>query len=133
MDDHASARLPDRCFDRLQIERQQRAQVDDFSIDAGFGNGRHADIDHRPVGEHGQGRALAPDDGLPQRHGIMTVRNLAEFVFRPRCDGPIVMTVEGAVIEPLRLQEDHRIGILDRCNQQPFGVARVRRHDCLQT
>src|SRR5450830_735488 len=103
MDDHASARLSDRCFDRLQIKRQQRAQVDDFSIDAGFGNGRHADMDHRPVGEQGQGRALAPDNGLPQRHHMMTVRNLAEFVFRPRCDGPVVMTVEGAVVEPLWL------------------------------
>src|SRR4029434_10598748 len=40
MDDHASARLPDRCFDRLQIERQQRAQVDDFSIAAGFAHCR---------------------------------------------------------------------------------------------
>ena len=63
----------------------------------------------------------------------MTVRNLAELVFRPRYDGAVVMTVERAIVEPLRLQEDHRIGILDRRNQQSFGVARVRRHDRLQT
>ena len=42
------------------------------------------------------------------------------------------MAVEGAVVEPLRLQEDHRIGILDRCDQQPLGIARVRRHDRLE-
>jgi hypothetical protein len=42
------------------------------------------------------------------------------------------MAVERAVIEPLRLEEDHRVGILDRRDQQTLGVARIGRHDRLQ-
>ena len=62
----------------------------------------------------------------------MAVGNLAELMLRPGRDRPVVMAVERAVVEPLRLQEDHRIGILDRRDQQALGVVRIGRHDRLQ-
>src|SRR5581483_925510 len=61
----------------------------------------------------------------------MPVVDLAEIVLRPGRYRPVVMAVERAVIESLRLEEDHRIGILNCRDQETFRVARVRRHDRL--
>ena len=58
VDDHAAAGLLHRGDDRLEIERQQRAQVDDFGVDAGLGRRRLGDMDHRAIGEDRQRRAL---------------------------------------------------------------------------
>ena len=42
------------------------------------------------------------------------------------------MTVERPVVEPLRFEEDHRVVVLDRGDQQSLGVVRVRDDDGLQ-
>ncbi|MNV31912.1 hypothetical protein D3C71_1232340 [compost metagenome] len=42
------------------------------------------------------------------------------------------MPVERAVIEPLRLEEHHRVGIFDRGNQQALGIIGIGRHDDLE-
>src|SRR5450631_2623004 len=38
------------------------------------------------------------------------------------------MTVERSVVEPLRLQEDHWIWVLDCCYQKPLGITWIRWH-----
>ncbi len=38
------------------------------------------------------------------------------------------IAVEGPVVEPLGLEEDHRIIILDARDQQALGIVRIRRH-----
>ena len=108
------------------------AGVAEAGVDAAFLRRRQGDMDHRAVGEHRHRRALAADRRLAQRHGVMAFRNLGELMLRPGRDGPVVMAVEGAVIEPLRLQEDHRVGVLDRRDQQALGVIGIRRDDRLQ-
>ena len=52
---------------------------------------------------------------------------------RPRHDRLVVVTVERAVVDPLRLEEDHRVVVLDRGDQQPLGVVRIRRQHRLQS
>ena len=46
----------------------------------------------------------------------------------PRRHGTVVVAVERAVVQPLGLQEDDRIVVLDGRDQQALGVVRVGRH-----
>jgi hypothetical protein len=85
-------------------------------------------MDHRAVGEDCQGRTFATNGSLAQGYGIVTLGNLAELVAGPGRYRSIVMTVERSVVEPLRLQEDHRIWILDCRYQKTLGVAWIRWH-----
>jgi hypothetical protein len=40
----------------------------------------------------------------------------------------VVVAVEGAVVQALGLQEDHRVVVLDRGDQQALGVVGIGRH-----
>src|SRR5271166_125502 len=131
VDDHAPARLPDRCLNGLQIKRQQCSKVDNLGIDAGFRGSRHGDMNHRSIGENRQRRSFASDGRLTKRYRIVTLGNFAELMTGPGRNRPLVVAIERSIVEPLRLQEDDRIRVLDCRNQQPLGVARIRRHDCL--
>src|SRR5882757_6896431 len=122
VNDDAPPRLLDRGHDRVEVVGQERAQIDDLGIDAGLGGGRFGHEDHRAIGQHRHGGAGPTDGGLAQRHGIVAVRDLALRMPRPRRDGPVVVAVERAVVEPLGFEKDHRIIVLDRGDQQPFGV-----------
>src|ERR1700722_2124957 len=133
MHDHAPARFADRHLNRLQVERQQCTKFDDFSIDAGFSNRRHSDIHHSSVRENCQRRTVAPNSSLAQGYSIVALGNLTELVACPRRHGAIIMTVERSIVEPLWLQEDHRIRILDCRYQQPLGIAWIRWHDRFDT
>jgi hypothetical protein len=42
------------------------------------------------------------------------------------------MAVEGTVVEPLGLEEDHRIIVLDRRDQQALGIVGIGRNDRLE-
>ena len=55
----------------------------------------------------------------------MAFGHLARRDAAPRADRPVVMAIERAVIEALRFQEDHRIVVLDRRDQQALGVIGV--------
>ena len=44
----------------------------------------------------------------------------------------IVVAIERPVVEALRLQEDHGVGILDRGDQESLRIVRVRGNDGLQ-
>jgi hypothetical protein len=72
------------------------------------------------------------DPGLTQRDRVVALGHLTERVLRPRHDRPVVMTVERAVVDPLGLEEDDRVVVLDRRDQQPLRVVRVRDHHRLQ-
>ncbi len=63
---------------------------------------------------------------------VVAVGHLAERMLRPRHDRPIVMAVERPVVDPLRFEEDHRVVVLDRREQQALRVVRVRHDDGLQ-
>jgi hypothetical protein len=84
-------------------------------------------MDHRAVGEDGQRLALADDRRLAERHGVMAVGHLARGMLRPGRHRAVVVAVERAVVDALGLEEDHRIGVLDRGDQQALGVVGVGR------
>src|SRR5208282_3269386 len=126
MHDEAAAGLLDGSLDRVDVERDQRTQINDFRIDPGLLGRRFGDMRHRAVGEHGDAPAFAPDRGLAERYDIAARRNLAQQMFRPRGDRLVGMARERAVVEPLRLQKDHRIVVLDRRDQEALGVVWVR-------
>src|SRR5258708_9513627 len=122
MDDDAPSGLLDRGGDRVEVVGHERAQIDDLRVDAGLLGGGFGDVDHGAVGQHRHRSALAANRGLAQGDGVMPVRDLALRMARPRRDRPLVMAVERAVVEPLGLQKDHRIVVLDRGEQHSLGV-----------
>ena len=72
--------------------------------------------------------AFAGDRRLADRNGVVAVRHLGLGMLGPGRDRAIVEAVERAVIDALRLEEEDRIGILDRGDQQALGVVRIGRH-----
>ncbi|MNS84313.1 hypothetical protein D3C72_1181320 [compost metagenome] len=126
--DHAAAGLLHRGDQRLQVQRPQAAQVDDLGIDAGLARGRFADEDHGAVADHRQVGAGAEHRGRLQRHRVVALGHLAQRMGRPGHQRPVVVAVEGAVVQPLGLQEDDRVVVLDRGDQQALGIARIGRH-----
>ena len=133
VDDDAAAGLLHRGGDQVEVERHQRAKVEDLRVDADRLCRRFGDMHHRPIGDHGDGRALAAHDALAERDGIAALRHLAERVLRPRRDRLVVVAVERPVIEALRLEEDHRVVVLDRRDQQALGIVGIGGDDGLQT
>ena len=62
----------------------------------------------------------------------MTLGHFARRMLRPRLDRPVVVAVERAVVDALGLEEDHRVGVLDRRDQQALGVIGRRGDDDLE-
>src|SRR6185437_5192385 len=114
MHDHAAPGFLDRGFDGVEIERQQGTKIDDFGVETGFRHGALGDVNHGSVRKNGHGVALSADRGATERHRVVPVGDFAEIVLGPWRHRPVVMPVEGPVIEPLRLKKDHGIGVLDR-------------------
>ena len=69
---------------------------------------------------------------MPSVDRVVPLGHVAERVLRPRHDRPVVVPVERPVVDPLGLEEDHRVVVLDRRDQQALGVVRVRHDDRLQ-
>ncbi len=128
MHHHATAGLLHRLDDGVQVQGPQAAQVDDLGVDAGF-LGRHLrHIDGGAVGEDGHVLARAGDGRHVQGDLVVAVRHLGRRVFRPGGYRAIVVAVEGAVIQALGFEEDHRVIVLDGGDQQALGVVGVGRH-----
>src|SRR5438552_539157 len=70
--------------------------------------------------------------GAAERHRVIAVGHLVLRVLRPGRRRPVGVTVERTVVEPLRLEKDYRVVILDGTDQQSLGVVRVRRYHRLQ-
>ncbi|MNE72604.1 hypothetical protein D3C80_1685610 [compost metagenome] len=90
-------------------------------------------MDHGAIGQHGRLFPLAHDGGLAKRHGVATGRHLGHGIARPGLERLFVTPVEGTVVEALGLQEDDRVVVLDRGDQQAFGVIGIGRDDRLQS
>ena len=58
----------------------------------------------------------------------MALGHLALRMRAPGHGGLVRIAVEGAVVQALRLEEHHRIVVLDRGDQQALGVVRIRGH-----
>jgi hypothetical protein len=102
---------PDRLVHRLEVERGQRAQVDDLQLLAllgGRGGGLEAGLDRRPVADQRRGRPSAQHPGGEQR-----LRLRVEVQRRL------------LVVPPLRLEEQHRVVALDGLLDHPVRVDRV--------
>uniref|UniRef100_A0A0N4ZIP1 CBS domain-containing protein n=1 Tax=Parastrongyloides trichosuri TaxID=131310 RepID=A0A0N4ZIP1_PARTI len=88
--------------------------------------------DHRAVGQDGDVGAFLHHPGLADRLDVFAGRDLGQFLRLPRADRLFVPAVEGAVVEALGLEEDDRIVVLDRRDQQALGVIGVGRAHHLQ-
>ena len=106
--DHHAAALAHRVQDRLLVERRGGARIEHGAGDAfarqclgGFGGHMH----HAAEGDDQRVVALAHDVRLGERNRVAAIRDLAL-----------------GVVEQLVLQEDHRIVVADRLDQQPLRV-----------
>src|SRR6476469_2540364 len=71
MDDDAAAGLLHRLLDRVEVERDERAEVDHLGVDALLLDRGERDMDHRAIGQNGEVIAL-PDNGrLADRNSIV--------------------------------------------------------------
>ena len=102
----------------------KRAQVDDFGIDALLAAHRLGDMDHRAVGEHRHACPSRTIARLAERDGVVALRHLASGCSFHGLAGLVVIAVERAVVDALGLEEDHRIVVLDRRDQQALGIVR---------
>ena len=85
------------------------------------------------VRQHGQVVALAHDVRLAQLDPVIALRNLAAGMRRPVLRRAVPMAVERAVVDALGFEEDRRVVVLDRRDQQPLGVIGRRRDHRLQS
>ena len=118
VDDDEPAGVLDALEDRVHVERRRRARVDDLARDALAGElvGRLlGELHHAPERDDRHVVALAHDVGLAERDRVRLLGHVA---------------LER--VEHLVLEEDHRVVVADRLDQQALGVVGVRRHDDLQ-
>ncbi len=80
------------------------------------------------VGQHGERIARPHNGGRVQRHGVVAGGHHAARPSGPRRDGPVVMAVERAVVQPFGLQENHGIVVLDGRDQETLGVIGIGGH-----
>ena len=126
--DDAAAGLAYRGHDGRQVQRPDAAQVDDLGVDAGLLRRGFADEDHGAVGQHGDLVAGAEQGGRVQRHRVVAFGDFTHRVLGPGNDRLVMVPVEGAVVQALGLQEDHRVVVFDAGNQQALGVIGVAGH-----
>ena len=109
--DDAAARARDRREDRVEVVRLERRDVDHFGGIALLGERigrRERLVHHRAPGDQRDVGAFAQREAGVERQRLAVVLDLL---------------LEEA-IEPRRLEEDHRIGIAYRGEQQPVGAPR---------
>src|SRR4026209_915387 len=126
--DYAAPGLADRGRDRIDVEWHHRAHVDDLCIEPYAFGGGQTDVNHGPISHDRDLRARADDIGLADRHRVITVGNLASRMLAQGSGGLVRIAVERPVVDALRLQEHHRVVVLDRCDQETLGVIWVRGH-----
>ena len=111
-----AAGLADRTCNRLPVVRLQCAQIHQLHADsllAFYALCRlQSARNHRAIGHHSQVAAFFPDPRLAKRN----------HEIRPGIRRP----AKGLAIQPLVLQEQHRIIAADGGSQQPVGIQRVR-------
>ena len=81
---------------------------------------------HGAVGEDGEVRALARQRRLAEGNRVVADRHVARGVTGPGRDRPVMVTVEGAGVEPLRLEDENGVVVLDGGDEEALGVVGVR-------
>src|SRR5579862_3441967 len=132
MDDNAAPGFLDRGDDGVEIDGRQRPQVDHFGVDAALRRRSDRDMDHRAVGEYGHRASLPGNGGFAERHEVMATRHVAVGMAFPARRRPIVMAVERTGVEAFRLEEDDRIIVLYRGDQEALTVIGIGGNDSLQ-
>src|SRR6266545_4170275 len=120
VDDDGAAGLLDRGHECFAIERRDRQQIDHLGVDpvlvAEDIGGLEGDADHGAVGDQRESAPFARHMRAPERHRFALLRNL----------------LLGGVVERLRFEEDHGIGIADGGGEQRARIAGARWNDHLQ-
>jgi hypothetical protein len=62
----------------------------------------------------------------------VTLGDIAQRMLGPRRHGPVVIAVERAVVEPLRLQENDRVVVLNGADEHALRIVRTRGNDGLE-
>jgi hypothetical protein len=101
--------------------RHERAQIDHFRVDAGFGRRSERDVHHGAVGEHGERLAFLDDVRLAERDFVIASGTSLAACFDHGETWRSWKTVERAVIDALRLHEDDRVIVFDGGDQQPLA------------
>src|SRR5579859_4709261 len=119
MDDHSPSGLLHRGEDRRGVDRDQGPKVDELGgnavgLEPPARLGRRGD--HCAVGEDAHVGPLPYRPGLTDRFSMIPVGYLSGH----------------RTIDPLRFEEDHRVGVEDGREQQSVRVRRRRRHDHLE-
>ena len=122
MHDQAATGAFDRGFDRFDVERDQRAQVEDVGFDTLLAAHRLDHMNHRAIGEDGQPVAFGNLPRLAQRDLVIAFGHHAGVELLPRLHRLVVIARERAVVDALGLEEDDRVVVLDARDQQPLGV-----------
>ncbi len=104
--DHAPSGLPDARLDRIDVEGVDGAQVDELDAAAALLDRLHALHDAGAPAHHRELRAFAHHTRLADRDRVLVLGHLL-------AEGPV---------DALGLEEDHRIGIADRADQQSLRV-----------
>jgi len=129
VDDDASPGLLDAGFDRIDVERDQTAQIDDLGVYA-IGLCRcNRDVDHGAVAQDGDLFAFSHGFGLTEGNRIMFLGNFTLRMgcpFGHRCG---MVAIEGAVVQALGLEEDDRVIAFDRGDQQTLRIVGIGADD----
>src|SRR5579884_1723217 len=132
MNDETPAGLFHRLFNRLEVKRDKRPKIDDLGVDPFLFDRGKGDMDHRSVGENREFTAFANDGRLADWDAIMSFGNFACRVLRPGFDRPVVVSVEGPIIDSLWLEKDDWVRVFNRGDEEALCVARSRRNDNFQ-
>src|SRR6266478_9817849 len=115
--DGAAAGLAHAARDGLDVQRPERAQVDELRVELrGLLHRLQRLVEHGAPGHHGHAPAFAGDLRLADGDGVLTFRN---FPFRRPVDA-------------LRLHEDDRIVLADGGDQETLRVEGIGRADDLK-
>ncbi len=115
MDDHAATGLAHRGFEGVEVERLEAGDVDHFGLDAAL---------RQALG----GLLGLVDAGAPADQGQVAAFAKGEATVQWQAPGVVRQRLRVHPVEPGRLEEDHRIGIVDRRQEQAVGPRRRRRH-----
>src|SRR3546814_20096856 len=133
MDDGAATRALHGCFDGIEVDRHQRAQIDDFGIDAGFLGGGEADVHHHAVAQHRDVLTRAHDRSLAEFDAVIAFGNLGGGMAGPGFQRPVVLAVARTVVKTLGFEEYDRILFLDRLPLSPICILCIYQHSFLMS
>ena len=132
VNNQAFARFLHRFLDRFDVERHQRAQIENVRVDAFFPANRFGNMNHGAICEDGHFLAPRHMAGLAQRDLVVAFGDNAFIEPFPRFHRLVVIAAEGPVIDAFGFEEDDRVIVLDAGNQQALRIVGCRRDNRFQ-